>query len=80
MSIAPYHRMKYVRIICSKIKIVYRNIYFHIDIYTCISKFINNILFFLLQNVGTSDSRPPAVREDVQEQKEDEEDNKEDLI
>ena len=77
VSIVPYHRIKYVEIIYSKI-IVYRNIHLHIDMYAFISKFINSDLFFSLQDAKTSDSHRPTTEEDVQEQKEDEKDKEED--
>ena len=72
MSIASYHRIEYIEIICSRIKIVDRHIHFRI-------KTFNNILFSSLQNAGTSDSHLSATGEDIQEQENDEEDDEGDL-
>ena len=79
MSITTYHQIKCVRIIYSRIKVVYQNIHLYIDIYIFVSKFINNILFFSLQDAGISDSHPPTAEKDIQEQEEDEKDDEEDL-
>ena len=65
--------MECVEKIYSRIGVVYQNIHLCIDIYIFVSKFINNILFFSLQDVGTSGSHPLTTGEDLQEQEEDDE-------
>ena len=74
MSIAPYHRMKCVGIICLRI-VVYRNICLRIDIYVFVSKLISNALFFSLRNAETFGSHLLATEKDIQVREEDEEDD-----
>ena len=75
MSIALYHQMKCVEIICSKIEVIYQNIHLRIDIYTFISKLINNILFFFITRCWDIQLSSISCWRGVQKQDKDEEDD-----